>query len=101
MDEAFETTVGPGLDGPALSRRNAISIAADMRAEQVFNDKGIEFILSDQKFPTEAVRDAQFWLPQLERDETALCPDLPDHWTHEHQVKFLRTIVSIGDGSRP
>jgi hypothetical protein len=84
-----------------LTRNQLISTAEAMRAEQVFNDQGIEFILSDQKFAPEVVADAQFWLPHLERDENLLCPDLPDHWTHEHQVKFLRTIVTVGDGSRP
>jgi hypothetical protein len=92
-----ETTIGD----TGLTRGNLISIAEDMRAERVFNDKGIEFILSDQKFPTDAVRDAQFYLAQMERNETALCPDLPNDWPHEQQVKFLRTIVTIGDGSRP
>jgi hypothetical protein len=96
-EQIFDTTTGD----TGLTRSNLISAAEDMRAEQVFNDKGIEFILSDQKFAPEAVRDAQFWLPQLERDETALYPDLPDDWPHEQQVKFLRTIVTVGDGSRP
>jgi hypothetical protein len=93
----LETTVGD----TGLSRRSLLSVAADMRAEQVWNDKGIEFILSDGKFPTGAVRDAQFWLPQLERDETVLCPDLPEDWPHKQQVKFLKDVITIGDGSTP
>jgi hypothetical protein len=98
---ADQTLISVTQGDTGVTRSNLISIAEDMRREGVFNDHGIEFILSDQKFSTEAVRDAQFWLPQLERDETILCPDLPDHWTHEHQVKFLRTIATIGDGSMP
>jgi hypothetical protein len=99
MDEAFETTVGPGLDGPSLSRRHLISVAEDMRAESVFNEEGIAFILSDQKFPTEDVRVAQYYLGLMQRDETLLYPELPGD--RERQLKFLRGIVSIGDGSMP
>jgi hypothetical protein len=100
-----DVSVGPGVDGdgPTLSRRDMLSAAAAMRAEQVWNDEGIDHILRDGKFSTEEVRDAQFYLAQMERDvtKTILCPDLPGNWTREHQVKFLRDIVTIGDGGGP
>jgi hypothetical protein len=82
-----------------LTRNQLIGIAEDMRAEGVFNDAGIEHILSDRKFPTQDVRVAQYYLGLMERDETVLYPDLPGD--RVCQMKFLRAIAAIGDGSAP
>jgi hypothetical protein len=82
-----------------LTRRQLISTAADMRAEGTFNEAGIALILSDGKFPTEDVYVAQHWLAQMERDETLWYPDLGG--SREQQLKFLRAIAAIGDGSTP
>ena len=89
-----DTTIGEGL-----TRRDLISVAEDMRAEGTFNEAGIQLILSDQKFPREDVRAAQYWLARMERNPELLYPDLGDD--REQQMKFLRTIAAIGDGSAP
>jgi hypothetical protein len=97
-DQMFETTVGPGLDGPKLSRRDMLSAAADMRADGL-NEEAIYHILNDGKFTVEAVRDAQFWLPRMERDPNLLSPDLPQD--REYQLKVWRIISAIGTGDGP
>ena len=89
-----DTTIGEGL-----TRRDLIGVAQDMFAEGTFNEAGIELILSDGKFPTEDVRVAQYWLGRMERNPELLYPDLGDD--REQQMKFLRTIAAIGDGSTP
>jgi hypothetical protein len=94
--EQVEVTDGTRMQ---LTRRQLISAAADMRAEGVFNEEGIALILNDGKFPTEDVYAAQHWLAQLERDETLWYPDLGG--SRDQQLRFLRSIVAIGDGSRP
>jgi hypothetical protein len=95
VESIIETTTGD----MSVTHRDLIGVAENMRAEGVFNDEGIEFILSDRKFPTEDVRVAQYYLAQMESDETVLYPDLPGD--RELQMKFLRTIATIGDGSMP
>jgi hypothetical protein len=91
----IETTIGD----TGLSRSSLIGVAEDMRAEGTFNEEGIALILNDGKFPREDVRVAQYWLGRMERDPTLLYPDLGDD--REQQMKFLRTIAAIGDGSMP
>jgi hypothetical protein len=97
-DQMFEVTVGPGLGGPQLSRRDMLSAAADLRADGL-NEEAIYHILNDGKFAVEAVRDAQFWLPRMERDPTLLSPDLPQD--REYQLKVWRIIAAIGTGDGP
>jgi hypothetical protein len=89
-----DTTIGEGL-----TRRDLISVAEDMRAEGTFNEEGIQLILNDGKFPREDVRVAQYWLGRMERNPELLYPDLGDD--RDQQMRFLRTIVAIGDGSAP
>jgi hypothetical protein len=93
-----ETTIGDTGSG-SLTRSQMISAAEDMRAEGTFNEDGIALILNDGKFPTEDVRAAQYWLGRMERNPALLYPDLGDD--REQQMKFLRAIAAIGDGSRP
>jgi hypothetical protein len=98
-----ELTVEPILETTAgdtgLTRRDLISVAEDMFAEGVFNEAGIELVLNDGKFPTEDVYVAQLWLERMEADETLLLPELGGD--RELQMKFLRAIAAIGDGSMP
>jgi hypothetical protein len=82
-----------------LTRRQLIGVAADMRAEGVFNEEGIALILNDGKFSVEDTYAAQWWLGQMERDETLLYPDLGG--TREQQLKFFKTIATIGTGDTP
>jgi hypothetical protein len=97
-EQIFDVTTGEGGSG-SLTRSQLIGIAEDMRREGVFNEKGIEFILSDQKFEPDAVHAAQVWLERMERDSSVLYPDLPPD--RERQMKFMRTIATIGTGDTP
>jgi hypothetical protein len=103
VDEGFETTVGPGLDGPTLSRRDMISVAEDMRA-QGFNEQAIYHILNEGKFTEESVASAQYWLPRMERDPNLLCPEA-SQWgwpaDREFQMRCFRTIAAIGTEDMP
>jgi hypothetical protein len=94
----IETTIGDTGSG-SLTRSQMISAAEDMRAEGTFNEDGIALILNDGKFPTEDVRAAQYWLGRMERNPELLYPDLGDD--REQQMRFLRAIAAIGDGSTP
>jgi hypothetical protein len=91
----IDTTIGDS----GLTRRDLIGVAQDMLAEGTFNADGVALILNDGKFPTEDVRAAQYWLGRMERNPELLYPDLGDD--RDQQMKFLRTIVAIGDGSGP
>jgi hypothetical protein len=65
--ETGDISVGPGLEGPKVSRREAISAAADLRAQGA-SDAEISLILSDQPYPSDVVRDAHYWLPRMQAD---------------------------------
>jgi hypothetical protein len=96
-----ETTVGPGLDGSKLTRRDAIGAAADLRAQGASDDE-IQLILNDQPYPADVVADARRWLPAMERDPLLRVP-LPgyDQVDRERLMGFFRRALAIGDGSGP
>jgi hypothetical protein len=97
INQIGDISAGPGVDGPRLSRANTIDAAADLRAKGA-SDSEIEFILSDQKYPTSDVDAAHYWLPRMEADPNLGYPDL-----HPAEragfLKFLKRITIIGDGS--
>jgi hypothetical protein len=94
-EQIGDTTIGD----TGLARRYLISVAEDMRAEGVFNEEGIALILGDGKFSADDTYAAQYWLGQMERDETLLYPELGG--TRDQQLQFLRTIAVIGTGDMP
>jgi hypothetical protein len=97
--EAGNVSVGPGLDGPKLSRNHAISAAADLRAEGA-SDAEIELIFSDQPYPADVVRDALYWLPRMQADPFLRVP-LPGYSEvdRENLMRFFGRAIAIGDGS--
>jgi hypothetical protein len=101
-DEALvETTVGPGLDGVTLSRRDAIGAAADLRAQGASDDE-IHLILNDQPYPADVVADARRWLPAMERDPLLRVPLAGyDQVDRERLMGFFRRALAIGDGTGP
>jgi hypothetical protein len=100
-DQMGDTSVGPGLDGPKLSRREAIGVASDLRAQGA-SDAEIELILSDQPYPSDVVRDAHYWLPRMQGDPFLRVP-LPGYQEadRENLMRFFQRAIAIGDGSGP
>jgi hypothetical protein len=102
FDPAADTgdiSVGPGLDGPKVSRGQAISAAADLRAQGASDDE-IRLILSDEPYPSDVVRDAKYWLPRMQADPLLRVP-LPGYSEvdRENLMKFFGRALAIGDGS--
>jgi hypothetical protein len=94
-----DISVGPGLEGPKLSRNHAISAAADLRAQGA-SDEEIRLIFSDQSYPADVVRDAAYWLPRMQADPFLRVP-LPGYSEvdRENLMKFFGRALAIGDGS--
>jgi hypothetical protein len=87
----METTAGEA----GLTRRDLVSVAADMAAEGI-PDRAISFILADNKFSPEDVYVAQYWHDLMERDENAFYPGLPQD--RGYQLMVFNIINSIGTG---
>jgi hypothetical protein len=85
---------GPGV-GDQLSRRNMLSAADDLRAKGI-NEEAIHHFLNGGKFTIESVKDAQYWLPRMERNPSLLRPDLPGD--REYQMLAQRMIIAAGVG---
>jgi hypothetical protein len=104
FDPAAETggiSVGPGLDGPKLSRRDAIDAASDLR-QQGASDEEIKLILSDEPYPADIVRDARYWLPRMQADPLLRVPlSGYSDVDRERLMGFFRRAIAIGDGSGP
>jgi hypothetical protein len=97
--QVADTTTAPGLGGPSLSRANAISAAADLRAQGA-SDEEIKLIFSDEPYPRDVVRDAKFWLPRMQSDPGLRVP-LPGYSEvdRESLMKFFGRAIAVGDGS--
>jgi hypothetical protein len=99
VEPIIETTTGD----TGLTRRDLISVAADMRADG-FPDAAIEHIIGDGRFTVEAVVAAQHWLPRMEADPNLLCPEAAQWgWPEdrEYQMRCFRTIAAIGTMDSP
>jgi hypothetical protein len=94
-----DISVGPGLDGPKVSRREAIAAAADLRAQGA-SDAEIQLILNDEPYPSDVVRDARYWLPRMQSDPFLRVP-LPGYQEADRGslMRFFQRAIAIGDGS--
>jgi hypothetical protein len=102
FDAAADTgdiSVGPGLEGPKVSRREAIAAAADLRAQGA-SDAEIQLILNDEPYPADVVRDARYWLPRMQSDPFLRVP-LPGYQEADREslMRFFGRAIAIGDGS--
>jgi hypothetical protein len=97
--EVGDTSVGPGLEGPKVSRREAIAAAADLRAQGA-SDAEIQLILNDEPYPSDVVRDARYWLPRMQSDPFLRVP-LPGYQEADREslMRFFGRAIAIGDGS--
>jgi hypothetical protein len=98
VDGGGDWSVGPGLDGPQLSRRDQISAAHGLR-EQGASDEEIQRIyINGEKYPAETVRDARYWLPLMQANPNLEIPGIPAV-ERERLVRFFGRVLAVGDGS--
>jgi hypothetical protein len=97
--ETGDISVGPGLEGPKVSRREWISAAADLHAKGA-SDAELELIRNDQPYPADVVRDAHYWLPRMQSDPFLRVP-LPGYQEADREglMRFFQRAIAIGDGS--
>jgi hypothetical protein len=105
--KANATVFDPVLDqfgdtaiAPALSRRNQISAAADLRAEGASDYEINHHILGDRPYPPEIVRDAYYWLPRMQANPNLQVPiSVYNEVDRDRLMGFFKRAIAIGDGS--
>jgi hypothetical protein len=93
------TTTAPELGGPSLTRRQQISVAADLRAQGASDEEIQRIYINNEPYPEHVEADARFWGPRL-KDPNVQVPSPYSEVDRENLIRFYDRVLRV-NGSGP